>query len=190
MSVYSSLLKIDFQSLKFKSNLWALRSESDVTLGGYSTRSSGSETRLSLSLWTTQHVSIVISIFKPIQSIVVFYTGLQAANLAAIFVATSVDLDRRRYIGGMFWSANLTPGREHFFPLPLLCKSEPSMCQHLCEVGGGVNDLHCCATHSRGVLKPRNSWSQQSVHHSSTDIKMNNWTAAEIQEMLASPRSL
>ena len=45
------------------------------------------------------------------------------------------------------------------------CKSEPSMCRQLREMGGGVDDLHCCATHSRGVLKPGNSWSQQSVHH-------------------------
>ena len=27
------------------------------------------------------------------------------------------------------------------------------MCQPLHEVSGGVDDLHCCATHSRGVLK-------------------------------------
>ena len=33
------------------------------------------------------------------------------------------------------------------------------------NMGRGVNDLHCCATHSCGVLKPGNSWSQQSVHH-------------------------
>ena len=51
------------------------------------------------------------------------------------------------------------------------------MCRPLREVGGGVDDMHCCATHSRGVLKPGNI--------SSADIKMNNWTAAEIQEMVA-----
>ena len=28
--------------------------------------------------------------------------------------------------------------------------------------GGGVDDVHCCATHSPGVLKPGNSWPQQS----------------------------
>ena len=31
-------------------------------------------------------------------------------------------------------------------------------------MGGGVDDVHCCATHSREVVKPGNSWSQQSVH--------------------------
>ena len=39
------------------------------------------------------------------------------------------------------------------------------MCWLLREMGGGVDDLHSCATHSRGGLKPGNSWSQQSVHH-------------------------
>ena len=29
----------------------------------------------------------------------------------------------------------------------------------------GVDDLHCCLTHSRGILKPGDSWSQPSVHH-------------------------
>ena len=68
------------------------------------------------------------------------------------------------------------------FPPPFLWKSEMSMFRPLCEVGGGVDDLHCCATHSRGVLKPGNSWSQQSVHHF-IHVKMSSWTAAEIQEM-------
>ena len=39
------------------------------------------------------------------------------------------------------------------------------MCRQLREMRKGVDDVHCCATHSRGVLKPGNSWSQQSVHH-------------------------
>ena len=53
-----------------------------------------------------------------------FYTGQQAANLTVLFAARPTDLDRRRYIGGLFWSANVTPRREHLFPPPLLCKSE------------------------------------------------------------------
>ena len=28
------------------------------------------------------------------------------------------------------------------------------MCRPLREMGGGVNDMYCCATHSQGVLKP------------------------------------
>ena len=64
---------------------------------------------------------------------------------------------RGRQIGGLFWSGNLPPRGVHFLPPPLLCKSGPSMCRHQREMGGGVNDLHCCATYSRGVLKPGNS---------------------------------
>ena len=44
--------------------------------------------------------------------------------------------------------------RVHLFPPRLLSKNEASMCRQLCEMGGGVADVHCCATHSRGVLKP------------------------------------
>ena len=33
------------------------------------------------------------------------------------------------------------------------------------EMGGSVDDMHCCATYNQGVLKPGNSWSQQLVHH-------------------------
>ena len=94
-----------------------------------------------------------------------FYTGQQAANLAVLYVARSTYLDRKWYIGSLFWSANMTLRRVHFLPPPLLSKSKSSMCRQLREVGRGVDDMHCCATHSRGVLKPRNSWSQQSVHH-------------------------
>ena len=90
-----------------------------------------------------------------------FCTGQRAANLAVLFVARSADLDRRREIGGLFWSTNLTPRSVHLFPPPLLCKSETSMCQQLREMGGGVDVVRCCETHSRGVLKPGNSWSQQ-----------------------------
>ena len=57
------------------------------------------------------------------------------------------------------------PQKVHFFPPPLLCKSKLSMCQQLRETGRGVDDVHCCAIHIRGVLKPRNRLSLQSVHH-------------------------
>ena len=50
------------------------------------------------------------------------------------------------YSPALFWSADSPPQRVHLL-----------QCQPLCEVGGGVIDLHCCMTHSRGVLKPRNS---------------------------------
>ena len=73
-----------------------------------------------------------------------FYTGQQAANLAVLFAE-----------GGIL-GVCLTPRRENFFPPPLLSKSKPLMCRQSHETGRGVDDLHCCATHS---------WSQQSVHH-------------------------
>ena len=92
-----------------------------------------------------------------------FYSGQQAANVAVLFTARSTDLDSRWYSGGLFCYGNLTPRRVRLFPPPLLCKSEPSMCRPLHEMGGGVDDLHCRVTHSRGVLKPGSSWSQQSV---------------------------
>ena len=76
---------------------------------------------------------------------------------AILSAATSADLDRRRFTGGLFWSTNLTPWRVRLFQPPLLCIPEPSMFRPLRETGGGVDDLHCCATHSRGVLKPGNS---------------------------------
>ena len=69
----------------------------------------------------------------------------------------SAVLDRGRQIGGLSWSANFPPRRVHLFPPHLLSKNEAEMCWPLHEVGGGVNDLHCCTTHNRGVLKPRNS---------------------------------
>ena len=88
-----------------------------------------------------------------------FYSGQQAANLAVLFAARSMDLDRGRYIGGLFWSANLPPRRVRFFPPQVLTLSisKPSMCRPLREMGRGVDDVHCCATLSRGVLKPGNS---------------------------------
>ena len=89
-----------------------------------------------------------------------FYTGQQATNLAVRFAARSMDLDRRWW--GLFWFANMG---DTFLPPPLLCKSELSMCRQWREISQGVDDVHCCVTHSRGVLKPGNSWSQQSVHH-------------------------
>ena len=51
-----------------------------------------------------------------------FYTGQQPANLAVLSVARCTDLDRRRCIGGLFWSANMTRRRVHFLPPQLLCK--------------------------------------------------------------------
>ena len=84
-----------------------------------------------------------------------FLTGQQAANLPVLLAAWSAVLDRGRQTGGLFWSADLQPRRVHLFPPRLLSKSEASMCRR--EMGGGVNDLHCCATHSWGVLKPGNS---------------------------------
>ena len=36
-------------------------------------------------------------------------------------------------------------------------KSEASMCRPVSEMDGGVDDRHCCVTHSRGVSKPSNS---------------------------------
>ena len=49
----------------------------------------------------------------------------------SFLAAKSADLDRRWYIGGLFWSTNLTPLRVNFVPPPLLGKYEPSMCQQL-----------------------------------------------------------
>ena len=85
-------------------------------------------------------------------------TGLSRLQSVAVFIL------RQKAVN---WGSVLVlwPWRVHFSPPPLLSKSEPSMCRQLRGMGGGVNDLHCCATHSRGVLKPGNSWSQQSVHH-------------------------
>ena len=94
-----------------------------------------------------------------------FKTEHQAANLPVLLAAQSAVLDRGLQIAGLSWSDDLPPRRVRIFSPRLLSKSEPSMCRPLHKMGGGVNDLHCYATHSRGVLKPRNSWLQQSVHH-------------------------
>ena len=85
------------------------------------------------------------------------HIGQPAANSAVLFASRSADLDRGRYIGGLLWSADLPPRRVHLFPPPLLSKSETSMCWQLRAMGGGVDDVHCYATHSRAVLKPGNS---------------------------------
>ena len=90
---------------------------------------------------------------------------IQSTKLPICPSIWSAVLDRGRQIGGLFWPADFPPRREHLFPPHLLSKNQAEMCRPLREVGGGVNDLHCCAIHSRGVLKPGNSWSQQSVHH-------------------------
>ena len=92
-----------------------------------------------------------------------FETGQQATDLLILLAARFMVLDRGRQIGGLFWSTHLPPRKVYLFPLRLLSKSQA--CRPLREMGGGVNDLHCCVTHSWGVLKARNSWSQQSVHH-------------------------
>ena len=79
-----------------------------------------------------------------------FYSGQQVANVSVLFAARSRFRQK-----AVYWASVLV------FSIAV----NPSMCRPLCEVGGGVNDLHCCATHSWGGLKPGNSWSQQSVHH-------------------------
>ena len=66
-------------------------------------------------------------------------------------------LDRGRQIEGLLWSADFQPLRVHLFLPRLLSKNEAEMCWPLREMDGGVDDVHCCATHSQGVLKPRNS---------------------------------
>ena len=38
-----------------------------------------------------------------------FYPGQQAANVSVLFAVRSADLDRRRYIGGLFWFTNMSP---------------------------------------------------------------------------------
>ena len=93
-----------------------------------------------------------------------FLTEHQAANLPVLLAAQSAVFDRGRQIGGLLWSANFPPRRVRLFLPRLLSKNEAAMCQPLREVSGGVDD-HWCGTHSRGVLKPGNGWSQQSVHH-------------------------
>ena len=52
------------------------------------------------------------------------------------------------------------------------------MCRLSCEMGGGVDRKQETADHS-----------SQSIT-SSADVKMSNWTAADIREMLVSPLSL
>ena len=69
----------------------------------------------------------------------------------------SAVLDRGRQIGSLSWSADFPPRRVHLFPPRLPSKNEAEMCQAMREVGGGVNDLHCYATHNQGVLKPTKS---------------------------------
>ena len=69
-------------------------------------------------------------------------------------------IDRRRQTGGLIWSTDFLPRRLHLFPPRLLSKNKMSVCRPLHEMGRRVNHLHCCVTHSRGVLKPGNSWSQ------------------------------
>ena len=56
------------------------------------------------------------------------------------------------------------------------------------EMGGGNDDVYCCATHREFSNQETTVHSSQSIT-SSTDIKIN-WTAAEIREMLTSPQSL
>ena len=47
---------------------------------------------------------------------------------------------------GREFVANMQLQRVHLFPPPFLSKSETSMCQQLREMGGGVDDVHCCVT--------------------------------------------
>ena len=64
-------------------------------------------------------------------------------------MARSTNLDRWRYTECLSWSANMTPRRVHFLPPPLQCKSKSLMCRQLHDMSGGVDDVHCCANHSR-----------------------------------------
>ena len=56
------------------------------------------------------------------------------------------------------------------------------------EMGRGVDDMHCCLTHLWGVLN------QERVDHNSkfitlsANVKISNWKADEIREMLLSPQ--
>ena len=61
------------------------------------------------------------------------------------------------------------------------------MCWQLHEMGGGVDDVHRCATHIQEFYNQETA--DQSMT-SSMNVNMSNWTATEIQEMLVSPRSL
>ena len=79
------------------------------------------------------------------------WVNVRRGNLPVLLAARSAVLDRGRQIGGLFWSADFPPRREHLFPPHLLSENEASMCRPLREVGRGVSDLHCCATHSQGV---------------------------------------
>ena len=81
-----------------------------------------------------QHILKTLAIFR------------QGTNLPVLLATRSAVLDRGRQIGVLFWSADFPPRRVHLFPPHLLSKNEAAMCRPLREVGGGVNDLHCCAS--------------------------------------------
>ena len=61
------------------------------------------------------------------ETVACFLTGQQAANLPVLLAARSAVLDRRRQIGGLFWSADLPPWRVHLFLPHLRSKSEASI---------------------------------------------------------------
>ena len=88
----------------------------------------------------------------------------QAANLAVLFAARPVDLDKGGILRVCFGP-----------PPPLLCKSKPSVAW----------DGQRC-----GVLKPGNSWSQQSVHHFTCGLQDEQLDSSRDPGAAASPRSL
>ena len=89
------------------------------------------------------------------------YPGQQAANLGILFAARSANLDGPRYIGDLFWSANMMPRRVHFFHLH--CYVNPS--RRFSSNGRRCQWPALLCDPQPGSLKPGNSWSQQSVHH-------------------------
>uniref|UniRef100_A0A671XX33 DDE-1 domain-containing protein n=1 Tax=Sparus aurata TaxID=8175 RepID=A0A671XX33_SPAAU len=113
--------------------------------------------------------------------------GQQAANLPVLFAARSATLGRGRQIGGLSWSTDFPPRRVHLFS-PLNLRRQ---CAGPC-VRWAVVSMTCTVVRpTAGEFENQETadHSRQSIT-SSVDIKMSNWTATEIQEMLASPLSL
>ena len=95
-----------------------------------------------------------------------YQTERKAAYLAVVFAARSGFRQKTvNWESVLVWQFAASESTLITFMSPLPSNSKMSMCRQLCEMGGGIDDVHCCATHSREVLKQGNSWSQQSVHH-------------------------